>query len=82
VPTLRNVDKRPDRNFVKSFMHNGVFRSLKEVVDFYNTRDVKGSKWPPPEHKMNINRDELGDLKLAPEEVDLIVLFMKALTDK
>ena len=63
-------------------MHNGVFKSLKEVVDFYNTRDVKGAKWAPPEHTMNINRDELGDLKLNATEVDLIVLFMKTLTDK
>lgn len=40
VPSLRNVDKRPSPNFVKSYMHNGVFKSLKEVVHFYNTRNL------------------------------------------
>jgi cytochrome c peroxidase len=40
VPTLRNVDERPDPYFVKCYMHNGVFRSLKEVVHFYNTRNL------------------------------------------
>jgi cytochrome c peroxidase len=30
-------------------MHNGVFKSLKEVVQFYNTRDV--APWPPPEFR-------------------------------
>jgi cytochrome c peroxidase len=40
VASLRNVDKRPDPDFVKCYMHNGVFRSLKEVVHFYNTRNL------------------------------------------
>jgi cytochrome c peroxidase len=40
TPTLRNVDKRPRRDFVKAYMHNGYFKSLREVVHFYNTRDV------------------------------------------
>jgi len=40
VPTLRNTDMRPTPQFVKAYMHNGYFKSLKEVVHFYNTRDV------------------------------------------
>jgi cytochrome c peroxidase len=40
VPTLRNVDKRPYEGFVKEYMHNGYFTSLKDVMHFYNTRDV------------------------------------------
>lgn len=40
APTLRNVDKRPYLGFVKCYMHNGVFKSLKEVVHFYNTRNL------------------------------------------
>jgi len=31
---------RPTPSFVKAYMHNGYFKSLKEVVHFYNTRDV------------------------------------------
>lgn len=43
VPTLRNVDKRPYPGFVKAYTHNGFFKTLKGVVHFYNTRDVKPS---------------------------------------
>lgn len=82
VPTLRNIDKRPNKDFVKVFMHNGCFSTLKEVMQFYNTRDKKGSKWAPPEVKENVNTDELGNLKLTSEEEDLIVLFMQTLTDR
>ncbi len=40
APTLRNVDKRPRPDFVKAYMHNGAFKSLPEVVHFYNTRNL------------------------------------------
>jgi cytochrome c peroxidase len=40
TPTLRNADKRPSPDFVKAYMHNGVFKTLKEVVHFYNTRNL------------------------------------------
>ena len=43
VPTLRNVDKRPNELFVKAYTHNGYFKSLKSIVHFYNTRDAKPS---------------------------------------
>jgi len=82
VPTLRNVDLRSSEGFVKAFMHNGFFKTLKEVVNFYNTRDVDGAEWAPPEVSENVNVDELGDLGLTPEEEDAIVLFMKTLSDK
>jgi cytochrome c peroxidase len=38
--TTRNVDLRPSPTFVKAYMHNGVFKSLKEVVHFYNKRNI------------------------------------------
>jgi cytochrome c peroxidase len=79
VPTLRNVDKRPGAVFPKSYMHNGVLKSLEEVVHFYNTRDVED--WPPPEVSQNVNTDELGDLGLTIEEENLIVAFMRTLSD-
>lgn len=82
VPTLRNVDLRPAKGFVKVFMHNGFFKTLKEVVNFYNTRDKPGAKWPEPEIKANVNTEELGDLGLTPEEEDAIVTFMKTLSDR
>jgi cytochrome c peroxidase len=79
VPTLRNVDKRPGNNFLKAYMHNGVFKTLEEVVHFYNTRDAE--TWPPPEVPENVNTGELGDLGLTGEEEAAIVAFMKTLSD-
>jgi cytochrome c peroxidase len=79
VPTLRNVDKRPYPEFVKAFAHNGFFKSLEDIVHFYNTRDVED--WPPPEVEENVNREELGDLGLTAEEEAAIVAFMKTLSD-
>jgi cytochrome c peroxidase len=79
VPTLRNVDKRPGNKSPKAYTHNGVFKSLEEIVHFYNTRDVED--WPPPEVPANVNTDELGDLGLTSEEEAAVVEFMKTLSD-
>ncbi|TNF80528.1 MAG: cytochrome C, partial [Acidobacteria bacterium] len=79
VPTLRNVDKRPGKGFPKAYTHNGFFKTLEELVHFYNTRDVES--WPPPEVPLNVNVDELGDLGLTADEEAAIVAFMKTLSD-
>jgi cytochrome c peroxidase len=92
TPTLRNVDKRPRADFVKAYMHNGYLKSLKEVVHFYNTRDAlpkckpgdRGEKvtcWPAPENPATINRKQLGDLKLTDQQEDMLLAFLKTLTD-
>ena len=92
VPTLRNVDMRPKPDFVKSYMHNGYFKSLKEVVHFYNTRDVlprcalgdpgEGATcWPAPESTDNMNTSRMGNLGLSDAEEDALVTFMQTLTD-
>ncbi|MCB2189025.1 MAG: hypothetical protein KQJ78_21605 [Deltaproteobacteria bacterium] len=78
VPTLRNVDKRPTGG-VKDFTHNGFFKTLEEVVHFYNTRDVE--VWPAAEVPTTVNDTELGNLGLNNEEEALLVLFMKTLSD-
>lgn len=82
VPTLRNVDLRPREGFVKAFTHNGFFKSLKDFVHFYNTRDRADANWPAPEVKENINKKELGDLGLTEEEEIAIVEFLKTLSDR
>lgn len=82
VTTLRNVDLRLDEGFVKAFAHNGFFKTLEDIVHFYNTRDKAEENWPPPEIKENVNTEELGDLGLTPDEEDLIVIFMKTLSDR
>jgi len=80
VPTLRNVDKRPSAGFVKAYGHNGYFKSLEEIVHFYNTRDVPGAGWPVPEYADNMT-SEMGNLGLALAEEEAIVAFLKTLTD-
>ncbi len=79
VPTLRNVGKKPGNGYIKAYTHNGYFKTLKEVVHFYNTRDVE--TWPAPEVAENVNADELGDLGLTEEEEDAIVAFLMTLSD-
>jgi cytochrome c peroxidase len=37
---MRGADKRPSPDFVKAYMHNGVFKSLKDVVHFYNKQNI------------------------------------------
>jgi cytochrome c peroxidase len=94
VPTLRNVDLRPYEGAVRAYMHNGVFKSLEEVVRFYNTRDVLPtcdmhaaraqwgvSCWPAPEVPQNVNNTELGDLGLTAAEEAAIVAFLRTLSD-
>lgn len=81
VPTLRNVDKRPFKAFVKAYGHNGYFKSLEEIVHFYNTRDVPGAGWPAPEVAFNVNTAEMGDLGLNHGEELAIIAFLKTLSD-
>ena len=79
VPTLRNVDRRPYVGFVKAYGHNGYFKSLEEIVHFYNTRDVE--TWPLPEVPGTVNTTELGNLGLSAKEEAALVAFMKTLSD-
>jgi cytochrome c peroxidase len=81
VPTLRNVDLRPTKHFIKAYAHNGYFKSLEEIVHFYNTRDVPGAGWPAPEVADNINRAEMGNLGLNHGEELAIVAFLSTLSD-
>jgi len=62
------------------YMHNGVLKTLKDVVHFYNTRDVPGV-WPAPEVPENLDGKFLGDLGLTDAEENAIVRFMETLTD-
>jgi cytochrome c peroxidase len=75
VPTLRNLAR------TGPYMHNGVFTTLKEVVAFYNRRDLEPLRFGPPEIPETVNREELGNLGLSDEEEDALVAFLKTLTD-
>jgi cytochrome c peroxidase len=73
TPSLRNAAK------TLPYSHNGFFKTLRQIVAFYNTRDV--GPWPPPEVPENVNRKDMGNLKLTEQEVDDIVAFLNTLTD-
>ena len=75
VMTLRNI------GLTEPYAHNGLFKTLKEITHFYNTRDVPAEMWPPPEYPYTVNFDELGNLGLSDADEDAIVAFMMTLSD-
>jgi cytochrome c peroxidase len=75
VPTLRNIA------VTAPYFHNGSLNSLEKVVHFYNTRDLNTGGFDAPEVSENVNKDELGNLKLSDEEEQNLVAFLKTLTD-
>jgi len=80
VMTVRNI------GVSDPYAHNGLFKRLKDIVHFYNTRDVPGAlqggeDWPPPEYPATVNHDELGNLGLSDDDEDALVSFMKTLSD-
>jgi cytochrome c peroxidase len=94
--TVRDVGRVPYKGFIKAYMHNGYLLSLKEVVHFYNTRDVykkpvlsghcpagtveKVTCWPMPEDPNNENMT-IGKLGLSDTEENDVVAFLETLTD-
>src|SRR6266850_88155 len=96
VPTQCPTTEAPGPYFQKEFFHNGYIKSLKQLVHFYNTRDVfafpvtsghcppgtieKVTCWPMPEVKNNIDMTT-GMLGLTDKEEDQIVAFLETLTD-
>lgn len=69
--TLRNIE------LTAPYMHNGVFNTLEEVVEFYNNGGGVG-------HGINLPNQTLppDSLHLTQQEQIDLVNFMKALTDK
>jgi cytochrome c peroxidase len=106
VSTARNValtppecpsTEAPGPYFQKEFFHNGYIKSLKQLVHFYNTRDVypfsvksgncpsgtteKVNCWPEPEVPGATVDMTIGSLGLTDKEEDQIVAFLKTLSD-
>jgi len=73
TPPLRNVALKGP------YFHNGIFNTLSEVVNFYNTRDLGG--FGPPEVPQTMDTTELGNLQLTSQEQADIVTFLGTLTD-
>jgi cytochrome c peroxidase len=71
TPTIRNIEK------TAPYMHNGVYTTLEEIVDFYNKGGAAGlgielEFQTLPSDKLDLTNQEKKDL----------VAFMKTLTDK
>jgi len=91
TPSLRNVAVRP------SFMHNGAFSNLRDVVAFYATRGTAPARWYrsgvafddlPKKYRENVNVARVpydrrtGEApRLDGSEIDAIVAFLQTLTD-
>ncbi|WP_020604644.1 cytochrome c peroxidase [Spirosoma spitsbergense] len=68
TPTLRNVAK------TAPYMHNGVYKTLEEVVDFYNKGGGNGLGFNLPNQTLPFDK-----LDLTQPEKSALVAFMKAL---
>src|SRR5580704_9667976 len=96
TPPQCPTTEAPGPYFQKEFFHNGYIKSLKQLVHFYNTRDVypftvtsghcpagtteKVDCWPMPEVKNNEDMT-VGKLGLSDTEENQIVAFLQTLTD-
>ncbi|MCQ9635513.1 c-type cytochrome [Chryseobacterium sp. WG23] len=71
TPSLRNINK------TAPYMHNGGYKTLKEVMNFYNKGGGKGVGF-------KVDNQTLSDasLQLTDQEIDDIIEFMKALDDQ
>jgi len=64
TPSLRNVA------LTSPYMHNGVFGSLRDVVEFYNKGGIPNPLLDPEIRPLGLTRGEMGD----------IVSFLESLT--
>jgi hypothetical protein len=96
VPPQCPTTEAPGPYFQKGFFHNGYIKSLKQLVHFYNTRDLfrfpvtsghcpagkteKVDCWPMPEVINNLDKTT-GNLGLTDQEENQIVIFLQTLTD-
>ena len=70
TPTLRNVA------ITGPYMHNGVFSSLAQVIDFYNNPTR-----PTPEVTANVTTEDVGALGMSDPEMTDLIAFLNTLTD-
>ena len=70
TPTIRNIDLTPP------YMHNGIYKTLEEVIDFYNKGGGKGIGIDLPHQTLPFD-----SLQLTKQEIKDIKSFMLSLTD-
>jgi len=84
TPGLRNIA------VTAPYMHNGVFKQLRTVIEFYDQYNNKarkldpetGKPWASAEVAENIFPDDLKAKKLSDKKIDALIAFMKTLTDR
>jgi cytochrome c peroxidase len=97
VPSQCPTTEAPGPYFQKEFFHNGYIKSLKQLVHFYNTRDVyrnsavESGDCPAgttervncwPAAEVSVNQDmTVGSLGLTDTEENEIVAFLQTLND-
>lgn len=72
TPNLRNVAEKTD------FMHDGRFKTLEEVVEFYDHQSHRGIDNIDP---VMVKPGKENGLKLNPQQKAQLVAFLKTLTD-
>jgi cytochrome c peroxidase len=97
APSQCPTTEAPGPYFQKEFFHNGYIKSLKQLVHFYNTRDVyrnsavESGDCPAgttekvncwPAAEVSVNEDmTVGNLGLTDTEENQIVAFLQTLSD-
>jgi len=88
VPTLRNVA------VTAPYMHNGVFKELRTVLEFYDFRGTPngresrkinpetGKEWGETPFPSTIDHGKLAMQKLDDGSIDALECFLRTLTDK
>ena len=71
TPSIRNIDK------TAPYMHNGVYNTLEEVMNFYNKGGGEGLGYVVPNQTLPFD-----NLNLSEEEINAVIAFMKTLTDE
>lgn len=76
APSLRNIE------LTAPYLHNGSIATLREVMEFYNKRDLEPARWGPTDYPDTVNHEDLGNLELTDAEIDELVALMSAFTDR
>ena len=84
VPTLRNIA------VTAPYMHNGVFKHLRTVLEYFDHFNNPARKlnpetqqpWEAPEYAATMNLEELKAPPLSDEQLDDLEAFLKTLTDE
>ncbi|WP_378188224.1 cytochrome-c peroxidase [Aquimarina sp. W85] len=70
TPTVRNVEK------TAPYMHNGVYKTLDQVMEFYNLGGGAGLGFDLPHQTLPFDKLELTDA-----ELEALIAYLKTLTD-